>query len=162
MKILAALTLGLAIPAIAAPPPPPSDEALTAVQTLIRATKEKDVKVYAGTLSERFIGNDDELGGSATKTEWLDKVSKEFGNARWNVNIIKVFYGTHQVKGKFATRAMLVENANNFSFGGSGSPDCCAFYLTETLTLDGGKIVQIDRSALFETVLSPTGTRTDL
>lgn len=161
MKILAALTLSLAIPAIAAPPPPPSDEALTAVQTFIRATKEKDMRVYAGTLSERFVGND-ELAGPATKTEWLDKVSKEFGNARRNVNIIKVFYGTHQAKGKFATRVMLMENANNFSFGGSRSPDCCAFYLTETLTLDGGKIVQIDRSALFETVLSPTGTRTDL
>jgi len=162
MKVVAALILALAVPAIAAPPPPPSEEGLTAVQAYIRATKEKDLKAYDGLLSDAFLGNDDDLSGSANRTKWLDGVAKEFGNPHLNVNIIKVFYGGHLARGKFSIQVMLVENANNFSFGGTRSPDCCAFYRTETLTLDGAKIVEIDRSPLFDVVLSTAGTRTDL
>ena len=162
MKVAAFCLLALASPAFAAPPPPPPPQALNAVQAYIRAITAKDADAYIGLLSSAFSADDDEIGGQVDRSTWITAIKRELANPRLHIVVMQVFFGGQlSYDGNFAWRVMIVENANNFSFGNNRAPDCCAFYRTETLTLDGDKITRIDRSAPFDTVLSPTGMRTD-
>ncbi len=55
---------------------------------------------------------------------------------------------------------MLVERVSNFA--DPPHSDCCAYYRTEILVLEAGKVMKIGRSMLFDTQLSEAGKRTDI
>lgn len=159
---LAAIVLGFACPAAAVPPPPPFPDTLAATQAVIAAMTKKDFAGYDSVLANDFVGYKSENGQAIDRGAWLREMKIAFDNKAFGVTITHVFEGAATVDGKFRPQVMLVERVSNFGLRNGLPGDCCAYYLTETLTLDGGKIARIDRSTLFQNELSKTGERTDL
>lgn len=85
-----------------------------------------------------------------------------FADGSFHVTIMKVFQGSATEAGRHRQRIMLVERISIFRLRGGVPGDCCAWYLTEMLTMDSGKVARIDRSTLYATDLSATGKRTDI
>tara|TARA_B100000378_G_scaffold272709_1_gene264623 strand:+ start:719 stop:1231 length:513 start_codon:yes stop_codon:yes gene_type:complete len=162
MKRLALAFLAMGSAAIAAPPPPPLPNVAPVAQRYLRALKDRDIKTYGGLLADDFVGADPEQPQLPDRSAWLDETSREFQHPRYSVTPERVFYGSHDVNGRFTQQLVIVERVVNFSFGLVGSPDCCSWHRVETLTLEGEKIAKIERSALYDTELSQTGFRTDI
>lgn len=163
MRYLAVLTLFLAAPASAVPPPPPLPEAVDATQAIIRALTVKDFAAYEKLLSDGFVGYKNDGSEQRTREAWLREMAEAFSNPVFSVTIRHVFSGGRSIDGVLRQQVMLVENVRNYPARGNGIPgDCCEYYLTETITFDGGKVMRIDRSPLYDTQLSNEGRRTDL
>jgi len=160
-KLPCAFLVLLAAPAVCVPPAPPSPDALNAVQGLIRSMNTKDYVAYSGKLADNFVGHAVGEREPQSREVWLRDTRAAFDKESFKVSVTKVYFGS-TTHGPFRQQVMLVEQITDFPLLGSLRSDCCSFFLTETLTLEGSKIVQIDRSPLFMTELSTTGERTDL
>lgn len=159
---MAAAAIGFQCPAVAVPPPPPFPATLAATQTVIAAMTGKDFKRYEGVFANDFVGHKSESDQIIDRAAWLREMKEAFDNKAFAVTITHVYDGSATIDGKYRPQVMLVERVSNFGLRNGVPGDCCAYYLTETLTFDGGKIVRIDRSTLFHNELSNTGERTDL
>ncbi|WP_314716984.1 nuclear transport factor 2 family protein [Sphingobium yanoikuyae] len=162
MRYLPFFALLIAAPASAVPPPPPPPAALNAAQTFIAALTSKDLAAYGDALADDFSGYESESQTPQDRAAWLGKMRDAFANDSFHVTIMKVFQGSATVAGRHRQRIMVVERISNFPLRDGVPGDCCAWYLTETLTMDGGKVARIDRSTLYATELSATGKRTDI
>ncbi|WP_293976624.1 hypothetical protein [Sphingomonas sp.] len=159
---LSAIAISFATPAMAVPLAPPRPDTLKAVQSFIRALVTKDAAAYGDMLAEDFAGYESMQSASENRETWLGKIRKAFANDGFHASIMQVFSTSDYSSGRYRARVILVENASNFTLRDGITGDCCTYYLTETITFDGGKIVRIDRSDLFDNRLSTTGERTDL
>lgn len=164
MRHFPLLVLFAAVPLSAVPPPPPLPDTLEATQSYIRAVTSKDRNAYDGLLAEDFVGHDGQSEKPQDRATWLRQMSGAFASPGFHVMVLNVFQGGQVVGGQYRQRAMVVQKVTNFATQPNGAPagDCCVFYLTETITFDGGRIERIDRSPLFENALSKSGERTDL
>ncbi|MEJ5979618.1 nuclear transport factor 2 family protein [Novosphingobium sp. PS1R-30] len=164
MRKFPLIVLLAAAPLSAVPPPPPVPVTLEATQNYIRALTSKDRDVYDALLAEDFVGHDGHSEKSKDRATWLSEISGAFASPGFHVTVLNVFQGGQIVSGQYRQRAMVVERVTNFATRPNGAPagDCCVFYLTETITFDGGQIDRIDRSPFFENALSKSGERTDL
>lgn len=168
MRYLPALALFAALPAlapaIAVPPPPPMPEVLEPTQAILHAMTAKDIRAYDAVLADSFVGyKNGDLSDPQTREAWLKEMTEAFANPAFGVRFMQVFQGSVLVGGKLRQQVVLVEHVSNYALRSNGIPgDCCGFYVTETITIDGGKVVRIDRSPLYDNELSATGERTDI
>ena len=146
------------VDAVPSPPPPP--EKLAVVQTFIRASIDKNLSLYAGLLSDQFVGTDAEADKVMMKADWLASLERTFRNKWLQTKILHVFFGYHIVGVSLQYSVMLVEQLTNYP--NPPHSDCCTFYRTETLVFDGNKLSKIGRSMPFSTQLSDAGKRTDI
>jgi hypothetical protein len=153
VRALAPLALLLTVPAAAAPPPPPPTALLDTTQAYIRSLNAKDSASYGSLLAAGFAGYDIDGKGPLNRDRWMKKINDAFAS--------KAFFATVRQVFSDGERIMLIERINHIQLRDGVPGDCCVYHLAETLTLDGGKIVRIDRSPMFDTELSPTGERTD-
>ncbi|WP_165912385.1 hypothetical protein [Novosphingobium sp. PhB165] len=159
---MAAAILVFACPAAAVPPPPPLPDTINAVQAIIAAMTSKDFAGYDHVLADNFVGHKAEANEVLNRESWLHEIHEAFDNKVFSVTVVNVYEGATTTDGKFRPQVMLIERVSNFGLHGGIPGDCCAYYLTETLTLENGKVIRIDRSPLFSSELSKTGERTDL
>ena len=162
-RIVAAIAaLALAAPVGAAPPPPPLPATLDAVQGFVKALTENDYAAYESVLAQDFEAHKTERDEILDREAWLEEMKTAFENRHFSVKVMRVFEGSAKIDGQYLKQVLLVERASNIAMRGDVPGDCCVYFLTETLTLDGDKIIRIDRSSLFTNELSPEGKRTDL
>jgi len=163
MRRLPAFAALVAVPVAAVPPPPPAPGTLEATSATIHALTSKDLAAYEDLLAADFVGHTDDGEKTRTREAWLQEMREAFMNPAFNVTIMHVFQTGATIDGKFRQQIMLVENVDNYVLRSNGIPgDCCGFYLTETITFDGQKVMRIDRSRLYDNMLSATGARTDI
>lgn len=160
LMLLCAASIFLAAPAHAIPPPPPSPDGLKVAQAFIRASIDKDLPLYSSLLSDQFMAADPEANKIVPKAEWLNSMAEAFQNKWLQIKILHVFYGDRIVGTGLQYQIMIVERLANYP--DPPHSDCCTFYRTETLILDGDKVSRLIRSIPFDSELSDTGKRTDI
>ena len=152
----------LAGPAAGVPPPPPPADTLEAAQSFIRAMTAKDFAAYSDVLAENFTGHKSEKPEPVSRDAWFAEMREAFANESFHVTILHVFQGGATVDGRYRQQVMLVEKVSNFPWRNGVPGDCCAWHLTETLTIADGKVERIESSTLYGTELSDRGRRTDI
>jgi hypothetical protein len=158
--VLCALLAFSGAQAPAAPPAPPAPETLAVVQSFIKASVDKNLSLYTSLLSDDFVGVDAEVDKAMTRQDWLAGIAGAFQNRWLRTKVLEVFYGYHIVGEGLQYRVMIVERLDNYP--DPPHSDCCTFYRTEVLVLNGNRVSKIGRSIPFVDRLSNTGSRTDI
>jgi hypothetical protein len=148
--VLMAIVCGgqaLAVPPVLAPP-----AAQALVADYMKAVAANDVAAYAKLFApEAEIVSD--RPRAAGPDAWLRAVSPEFAPTR-RVNFLAVFSRLVQRDGRSATRVLLVQEIRDCR---PGIIECFGQFRSETLTVQNGLIVALERSHFTHRLTEPGG-----
>lgn len=137
----------LAVPPVLAPP-----AAQAVITNYIRAVKANDLSGYRKLFApDARVAADWPI--ATGRDAWLSAISREFAATR-QTRFLAVFSGSDEFNGAPATRALLVQEIKDCR---PGIAECFGQFRSETLTIQNGQIVALDRARYTHRLLEPGG-----